>query len=82
MQLICVPVSTGVTTVTGAVAFVGAAFGQGSGEIFLADVECIGNERSLNICQSDDASSCSHREDAGVRCIGKRSDPFYSLLKD
>ena len=74
--------STIVTTITGAVAFGGAAFGEGSGEIFLADVDCKGTESSLDKCPSSDTDSCSHSEDAGVRCIGKMSDPFVSLLEN
>ena len=58
--------STCVTTITGAVALGGAAFGQGTGEIFLADVECNGKETSLDECSSSDTSSCSHRDDAGL----------------
>ena len=63
-------------------ALVGAAFGQGSGGIFLADVECSGTEISLGKCPSDDASDCSDWEDAGVRCSGKIFHPFSSLLKE
>ena len=63
-------------------ALVGAAFGRGSGEIFLADVECSGTEMSLDKCPSGDASDCNHWEDAGVRCSGKIFHPFSSLLKD
>ena len=72
-----------VTTITGAVAFVGAAFGQGSDEIVLDDVNCNGTESSLDKCLSSDSHNCRHSEDAGVRCIiGKMSDPFSSLLKN
>ena len=60
-------------------AFVRAAFGQGSGEIFLSDVACSGSETKLGECTSGDGSRCNHREDAGVRCIGKKSFPFVSL---
>ena len=49
----------------------GAAFEQGSGEIFLIDVKCNGTEISLDKCQSGNARNCIHREDAGVRCSGK-----------
>ena len=59
------------TTITGAVAFVDAAFGQGSGVISLADVECNGTERSLDECSSSDVNDYSYMKDAGVRCIGK-----------
>ena len=68
--------------ITGAVAFSGAAFGQGTGHIVLADVECSGTESKLNMCTSGDPSDCRHSEDAGVRCIGKGSGPFVCLLKD
>ena len=64
--------SISVTIITGAVAFVGAAFGQGSGlYIVLADVGCDGTETALDQCPSDYPSSCSHSEDVGVRCLGK-----------
>ena len=70
---------TSVTTTTGALTFVRAAFGQGSGEIFLSDLACNGSEGELSHCPSGDGSRCSHSEDAGVRCIGKKSFPFVSL---
>ena len=47
----------------------GAFFGQGSGEILLDDVLCVGNETRLVDCVSDDTPTfCSHIEDAGVIC--------------
>ena len=60
---------------------VDAAFGQGSDVIVLADVKCNGTETSLDECLSGDTSSCSHSDEAGIRCIGKMSDPFCPLLK-
>ena len=63
-------------------AFAGVAFGRSSGEIFLTDVECSGTEISLGKCPSGNASDCSHRDDAGVRCSGKIFHSLSSLLKD
>ena len=48
-----------------------AAFGQGTGTIWLDDVRCTGNETSLSTCSHHSwgrLRSCSHREDAGVSC--------------
>ncbi|XP_022624421.1 deleted in malignant brain tumors 1 protein-like [Seriola dumerili] len=47
-----------------------AFFGQGQGDIWLDDVNCIGNESSLVHCQhpSFGENNCGHGEDAGVVC--------------
>ncbi|NXK15169.1 DMBT1 protein, partial [Herpetotheres cachinnans] len=47
-----------------------AHFGQGSGRIWLANVNCTGTEASLSDCQARlwESNSCDHREDAGVVC--------------
>ena len=48
-----------------------AHFGEGSGDIYLGDVSCGGNETSLLHCQANiNPNDCSHSEDAGVRCGG------------
>ena len=50
-----------------------AAFGQGSGPIFLDNVLCDGSEATLAKCGHLGVSitrSCSHNDDAGVRCLG------------
>ena len=52
----------------------GAYFGQGTGQIVLDNVQCIGSENQLLSCNSapilDVSSSCEHSDDAGVRCEG------------
>ena len=44
--------------------------GQGSGPIWLTNVTCIGNESSVVNCSHNGwrNNSCSHGEDAGVKC--------------
>ena len=45
-----------------------ATFGAGTGRIWLANVLCTGNERELVNCNSSVVNSCTHSQDAGVRC--------------
>ena len=44
-----------------------ASFGVGTGDIFLDNVGCTGNESSLLECSYSD-HNCGHSEDAGVIC--------------
>ena len=50
--------------------FNSAYFGQGSGEIWLDDIQCTGNERSISECAHAGWGNhnCGHQEDAGVLC--------------
>ena len=47
-----------------------AAYGEGSGPIWMDDVRCQGREAFLSHCRSNDWENhnCNHREDASVKC--------------
>lgn len=50
----------------------GSPFGDGSGPIFLDDVQCTGGEINLGKCLHRGLSvhNCGHHEDAGAICSG------------
>ena len=60
-----------------------STFGQGSGSVWLDEVECTGDERELDECahrEYGDVVNCrGHSRDAGVACSGKvvTSRPFF-----
>ena len=51
-----------------AIAVSRAAFGQGTGPVFLDGVRCTGNESSLLSCSRSGIASCLHSYDVGVVC--------------
>ncbi|XP_011666645.2 deleted in malignant brain tumors 1 protein [Strongylocentrotus purpuratus] len=56
-------------------ALVAAAYGLGSGPIWLDDVECRGGEESLNQCNHNTIGThdCAHEDDASVMCTARGS---------
>jgi len=50
-----------------------AQFGEGSGSIWLDDVQCLGHEITLESCQHNEWGdhNCKHSEDASVICTRK-----------
>ncbi|KAL1275415.1 hypothetical protein QQF64_035038, partial [Cirrhinus molitorella] len=51
-----------------------AYFGEGSGQIWMNNVNCDGNESSLSNCRTNGwgTHNCGHYEDAGVTCSSVR----------
>ena len=49
---------------------IGNRYGPGSGSIWLDDVQCVGNERSITVCPRADLheNDCEHSEDVSVSC--------------
>ncbi|XP_076153310.1 scavenger receptor cysteine-rich type 1 protein M130-like [Alosa pseudoharengus] len=50
----------------------GAQFEQGSGDIWMSEVECVGSESTVKDCNAQrwGAENCGHHQDAGVICSG------------
>ncbi|XP_061756631.1 deleted in malignant brain tumors 1 protein-like isoform X1 [Nerophis ophidion] len=65
-QVVCRAMDCG----TAMMAKPGSFFGEGKGEIWLDDMECVGNESSLAHCTHSTFgdNNCGHSEDAGVVC--------------
>ena len=59
-----------------------AHFGQGNGKIWLDDVQCLGNERSIEDCQHSGwgIENCGHSEDASVICLSMTMHTSFSKL--
>ncbi|XP_043919911.1 lysyl oxidase homolog 3 isoform X1 [Protopterus annectens] len=55
-----------------------AKYGKGAGKIWLDNVQCNGNEKSIENCKSRGwgVTDCSHEEDAGIVCKDERIPGF------
>ena len=60
-----------------------AAFGQGTGTIWLNGVRCTGRENSLSSCSHRGwgRHNCGHDKDAGVFCQRECHVPVYTKLE-
>ena len=49
-----------------------ASFGAGIGQIWLDELQCVGNETSIEQCPHSGfgVHNCIHSDDVGVQCIG------------
>jgi hypothetical protein len=61
----------------------GGTFGRGIGKIWLDNVKCTGNEKSLSSCQHRGwaINNCGHSEDAGVTCASIESKYAFKLCQ-
>ncbi|XP_041032964.1 deleted in malignant brain tumors 1 protein-like [Carcharodon carcharias] len=50
----------------------GVNYGEGTGDIWLSDLKCLGNESALDQCSGSPivVNNCTHSQDAGVTCSG------------
>ena len=58
-----------------------AAYGQGSGTIWLDDLNCVGTELNIGYCSHMGWGNhdCSHYEDAGIKCADPNGNFWFSL---
>ena len=51
-----------------------AFYGEGSGPVFLSNLNCTGPELKILECPNDyyAAQNCRHYKDAGVQCLGRQ----------
>ena len=66
--------------ISDAQAFSNAFYGQGSGLIYLDNVQCAGSELDLFDCPGDNTPSCTQADAAGVRCNPTRTYENYTVF--
>ena len=61
----------------------GGFYGNSPSPLVLDNVVCFGNESSILECQHNGLgiASCSYRDDAGVQCLGRKTDYYFSFTK-
>ena len=61
----------------------GAFYGLGTGQIWLDDINCVGNEWSIGNCSHTGwgVHDCSHYEDASVKCSSGKCIVLWIGLK-
>lgn len=62
-----------------------AFYGEGSGKVLLDEVQCSGNELSIEQCPKRPwgEHDCEHQEDAGVSCVptaGRDEGTFQNVM--
>ena len=64
-------------------ATVNAFYGQGSGQIWLSDLKCVGTEWTLSNCSHSGWGEffCSHYREAGVKCLSGNIFRIANSLK-
>ncbi|XP_029995317.1 deleted in malignant brain tumors 1 protein [Sphaeramia orbicularis] len=78
-EVVCLELGCGLAEA----ALQGAAYGAGAGLIWLQHVQCTGHEPSLSRCAlflGTNSYYCTHKNDAGVKCLGSLLTPTLSLL--
>ena len=74
---------TNQSCILGAEALGQATFGEGTGRIWLDNVQCTENETSILNCSvaASGVNFCTHDQDAGVRCA-QGMDPLINGVLD
>lgn len=57
-----------ISFLAGAVSYLEAYFGQGTGPVHIESVGCSGTESILLQCTHAASHNCYHAEDAGIKC--------------
>ena len=60
-----------------------SVFGEGSGTIWMDNVDCAGDEGSIERCSRNEwgVHNCGHDEDAGVRCDTSTTGTYNCSLR-